>query len=114
MELEKLKKAINRKHPGAKVVADSKGLFYIANNEGRDIANLNVSKAIDNFEFSYDDDGIDRFCNVLNSEPTVPHSETVMGAWNNAYMAMKAHHIIGVNNNRFSTEKAPKGILDDF
>ena len=112
MELEKIKKAINKKHPEAKLVADSKGLLYIANNEGKDIANLNISKAIDNFEFSYDDYGVDRFCNTLNSEPTVPHSETVMGAWNNAYIAMKAHHIIGVNNDRFNSNKVRRDILD--
>ena len=89
MELEKIKKAINKKHPGAQVVSDSKGLFYIQNEDGKDIANLNVSKAIDDFEFDYDDYGVDRFCSVLNSEPTIPHSETVLGAWNNAYTAMK-------------------------
>jgi len=112
MELEKMKKAINRKHPGAKLVSDNKGLLYVANNEGRDIANLNISKAVDNFEFSYDDNGIDRFCNVLNSEPMIPHGKTVLEAWNNAYTAMKAHHIIGVNNDRFNPDKIRKDILD--
>ena len=112
MELEKIKKAINKKHPGSQVVSDSKGLFYIQNGDGKDIANLNISKAIDNFEFDYDDCGVDRFCSVLNSEPTIPHSETVLGAWNNAYTAMKAHHIIGVNNDRFNPDKIRKDIID--
>lgn len=112
MELEKIKKAINKKHPESKVVSDGKGLFYIQNEDGKDIANLNISKALDEFEFNYDDYGVDRFCNVLNSEPTIPHSETVLGAWNNAYTAMKAHHIIGVNNDRFNPDKIRKDIID--
>jgi len=48
----------------------------------------------------------------LNSEPMIPHSKTVLGAWNNAYTAMKAHHIIGVNNDRFNPDKIRRDILD--
>ncbi len=71
MELEKIKKAINKKHPESKVVSDSKGLFYIQNGDGKDIANLNISKALNEFEFNYDDYGVDRLYTVLNSERTI-------------------------------------------
>jgi len=113
MNIEQIRKKVLKKHPNARVTTDSKGLFYIANEQNRDIANLNISGAMDNFEFDYEEDCLDRFLDVLNSEPMIPHSQTISGAWNNAYQAMKAHHIIGVNSDRFNPDKPIKD-LEDF
>ncbi len=55
-----MKKAIRRKHPNAQLVVDSRGLFYIENEQGRDIANLNISNQVENFCFDYEEDSWDR------------------------------------------------------
>jgi hypothetical protein len=110
MEIEKMKKALRRKHPNAQLVVDSNGLFYIENEQGRDIANLNISNQVENFCFDYGEDSWNRFNRALDSEPQIPHSNTVLGAWNNAYTAMKAYHIIGVNSDIFNPEKSEKSL----
>lgn len=105
MEFEQLKKAVTKKYPGARLKTDPRGKYYIANSQNRDIANLNIGNVVDNYEFGYEEDSLDGFLEALNSEPMIPHSKTVLGAWNNAYQAMKAHHIIGVNSDRFNPDK---------
>ena len=41
--------------------------------------------------------GLDDFNATLNKVATIPHSETVMGAWQQTEVAIKSYHVVNRN-----------------
>ena len=52
----KAKKKVTKKYPGAKTIMDPNGQYYVATENGRDICNLQVSQAINGYNFEGDDE----------------------------------------------------------
>ena len=110
---EKAKKGIIKKYPGAKTMIDPEGKYYVATVDGRDINNLQVSQAIDNYNFDFEDD-LYGFNDALNKVTTIPHSNTVKEAWLTTEVAIKSYHVVNRNNNKFSDDKVMKKMAKDF
>ena len=108
----KAKKAITKKYPGAHTMRDPQGKFYVATATGRDICNLSVGQAIDAYNFEGEDD-LFGFNAALNKVATIPHSETITKAWQQAEIAIKSFHVVDRNNSKFSDEKIMKKTLKD-
>ena len=110
---EKAKKGIIKKYPGAKTVIDPYGKYYVATADGRDINNLQISQAINAYDFDGEDD-LYGFNDTLNKIPTIPHSNTVTEAWLKTEVALKSYHVVNRNNNKFSDDKVMKKMAKDF
>ncbi len=110
---EKAKKKIIKKYPGAKTVRDHLGKYYVATVDGRDINNLQVGQAIDNYNFDFEDD-LYGFNDTLNKITTIPHSNTIKEAWLITEVAIKSYHVVNRNSNKFSDDKVMKKMAKDF
>ena len=107
------KKKITKKYPGAKTVRDHLGKYYVATTDGRDINNLQVGQAIDNYNFDFEDD-LYGFNDTLNKITTIPHSKTIKEAWLTTEVAIKSYHVVNRNSNKFSDDKVMKKMMKDF
>ena len=112
----KTKKTVQRKYPNAKTIMDNSGKYYVATEDGRDICNILISQTIDKYKFNQSEgygEGLDGFNATLNKVATIPHSKTVINAWQQAEVAIKSYHVVNRNNGKFSDEKIMKKILKD-
>ena len=109
----KAKKTITKKYPGARTMRDPQGKYYVATVDGRDINNLQVGQAINNYNFDFEDD-LYGFNDTLNKITTIPHSNTVKEAWLTTEVAIKSYHVVNRNNNKFSDDKVMKKMAKDF
>ena len=107
------KKKITKKYPGAKTVIDPYGKYYVATADGRDINNLQISQAINAYDFDGEDD-LYGFNAALNKISTIPHSDTIKEAWLKTEVAIKSYHVVNRNNNKFSDDKVMKKMAKDF
>ena len=110
---EKAKKGIIKKYPGAKTIMDPYGKYYVATADGRDINNLQISQAINAYDFDGEDD-LYGFNAALNRVAMIPHSNTVKEAWLTTEIAIKSYHVVNRNNNKFSDEKVMRKMAKDF
>ena len=110
---EKAKKGIIKKYPGAKTMVDPQGKYYVATASGRDICNLQIGQAINEYDFDGEDD-LYGFNDTLNKITTIPHSYTVKEAWLKTEVAIKSYHVVNRNNNKFSDDKVMKKMAKDF
>ena len=110
---KKAKKGIIKKYPGAKTMVDPQGKYYVATADGRDICNLQVGQAINEYNFDGEDD-LYGFNDALNKIATIPHSNTVTEAWLTTEVAIKSYHVVNRNNNKFSDDKVMKKMAKDF
>ena len=110
---EKAKKTIIKKYPGAKTMMDPNGQYYVATANGRDINNLQISQAINAYDFDGEDD-LYGFNAALNKISTIPHSDTIKEAWLKTEVAIKSYHVVNRNNNKFSDDKVMKKMAKDF
>ena len=110
---EKAKKGIIKKYPGAKTMVDPQGKYYVATANGRDICNLQIGQAINEYDFDGEDD-LYGFNDTLNKITTIPHSNTVTEAWLKTEVAIKSYHVVNRNNNKFSDDKVMKKMAKDF
>ena len=110
---EKAKKGIIKKYPGAKTIMDPYGKYYVATADGRDINNLQISQAINAYDFDGEDD-LYGFNAALNKISTIPHSDTIKEAWLKTEVAIKSYHVVNRNNNKFSDDKVMKKMAKDF
>ena len=112
----KTKKTVQRKYPNAKTMMDNSGKYYVATEDGKDICNILISQTINNYKFDQTEGaifGLDNFNATLNKVATIPHSKTVMDAWQQTEVAIKSYHVVNRNNSKFSDEKIMKKILKD-
>ena len=112
----KTKKKVLKKYPNAKTMMDNDGKYYVATEDGRDICNILISQTINNYKFDQTEGaifGLDNFNATLNKVATIPHSETVIGAWQQTEIAIKSYHVVNRNNSKFSDEKIMKKVLKD-
>ena len=110
------KKKVLKKYPNAKTMMDNIGKYYVATEDGRDICNILISQTINSYKFDQTEGasfGLDDFNATLNKVATIPHSETVMGAWQQTEVAIKSYHVVNRNNSKFSDEKIMKKVLKD-
>ena len=110
---EKAKKGIIKKYPGAKTIMDPYGKYYVATADGRDINNLQISQAINAYDFDGEDD-LYGFNATLNKIPTIPHSDTIKEAWLKTEVAIKSYHVVNRNSNKFSDDKVIRKMAKDF
>jgi|TARA_R100001443_G_scaffold69980_1_gene78453 RecA-family ATPase len=112
----KTKKTVQRKYPNAKTMMDNSGKYYVATEDGKDICNLLISRTMDSYKFDQTEGaifGLDNFNATLNKVATIPHSKTVVDAWQQAEIAIKSYHVVDRNNSKFSDEKIMKKVLKD-
>ena len=112
----KNKKKVLKKYPNAKTMMDNDGKYYVATEDGRDICNILISQTINNYKFDQTEGaifGLDNFNATLNKVATIPHSKTVMDAWQQTEVAIKSYHVVNRNNSKFSDEKIMKKVLED-
>ena len=107
------KKRIVKKYPGAKTMIDPQGKYFVATSDGRDINNLQISQAINSYNFDFEDD-LYGFNEALNKITTIPHSNTIKEAWLTTEVAIKSYHVVNRNNNKFSDDKVMKKMAKDF
>ena len=107
------KKRIVKKYPGAKTMIDPQGKYFVATSDGRDINNLQISQAINSYNFDFEDD-LYGFNEALNKITTIPHSNTIKEAWLTTEVAIKSYHVVNRNNNKFSDEKVMRKMAKDF
>ena len=107
------KKRIVKKYPGAKTMIDPQGKYFVATSDGRDINNLQISQAINSYNFDFEDD-LYGFNEALNKITTIPHSNTIKEAWFTTEVAIKSYHVVNRNNNKFSDDKVIKKMAKDF
>ena len=110
---EKAKKGIIKKYPGAKTMRDPEGKYYVATADGRDICNLQIGQAINEYDFDGEDD-LYGFNAALNKVATVPHSNTIKEAWLKTEVAIKSYHVVNRNSNKFSDDKVIRKMAKDF
>jgi len=110
---EKAKKKIIKKYPGAHTMMDPNGKYYVATENGRDINNLQVSQAINGYNFDGEDD-LYGFNSALNKIATIPHSDSVKEAWMKTEVAIKSYHVVDRNSSKFSDDKVMKKMAKDF
>ena len=113
------KKRIVKKYPGAKTLMDPEGKYYVATEDGRDICNLQVSKAMNNHIFdqtenSSTDGELYRFNKMLDQVCEIPHSDSVKAAWMTTEVAIKSYHVVNRNSSKFSDDKVMKKMAKDF
>ena len=113
------KKRITKKYPGAKTLMDPEGKYYVATMDGRDICNLQVSRAMNNHKFDQTlncdtDYELDRFNTVLDQVCQIPHSDSVKAAWMTTEVAIKSYYTVERNTNKFNDEKVMKKMAKDF
>ena len=112
----KIKKTVQKKYPNAKTIMDKDGKYYVATEDGRDICNILISQTINSYKFDQTEGasfGLDDFNATLNKVATIPHSKTVVDAWQQAEVAIKSYHVVSRNNSKFSDEKIMKKVLKD-
>ena len=112
----KTKKTVQKKYPNAKTIMDNNGKYYVATEDGKDICNILISQTINNYKFDQTEGanyGLDDFNAALNKVATIPHSETITKAWQQAEIAIKSFHVVDRNNSKFSDEKIMKKTLKD-
>ena len=112
----KTKKTVQKKYPNAKTIMDNNGKYYVATEDGRDICNILISQTMNSYKFDQTEGasfGLDDFNATLNKVATIPHSKTVMGAWQQTEVAIKSYHVVNRNNSKFSDEKIMKKVLKD-
>ena len=107
------KKKITKKYPGARTIMDPNGQYYVATENGRDINNLQVSQAINGYNFDGEDD-LYGFNSALNKIATIPHSDPVKEAWMKTEVAIKSYHVVDRNSSKFSDDKVMKKMARDF
>ena len=113
------KKRISKKYPGAKTLVDPEGKYFVATSDGRDICNLQVSRAMNNYTFDQTENcstdyELDKFNAMLNKVCTIPHSDSVKAAWMTTEVAIKSYRAVERNTNKFSDEKVAKKMAKDF
>ena len=112
----KNKKKVLKKYPNAKTIMDNSGKYYVATEDGKDICNILISQTMNSYKFDQTEGasfGLDDFNATLNKVATIPHSETIIGAWQQAEVAIKSYHVVNRNNSKFSDEKIMKKVLKD-
>ena len=112
----KIKKTVQKKYPNAKTIMDNNGKYYVATEDGRDICNILISQTMNSYKFDQTEGAhfdLDNFNATLNKVATIPHSKTVIGAWQQAEIAIKSYHVVDRNNSKFSDEKIMKKALKD-
>ena len=107
------KKKVTKKYPNAKTIMDPNGQYYVATENGRDINNLQVSQAINGYNFENDDD-LYGFNKTLDKVCEIPHSSSVKEAWLKTEVAIKSYHVVERNSNKFSDDKVMKKMANDF
>ena len=107
------KKKVTKKYPNAKTIMDPNGQYYVATENGRDINNLQVSQAINGYNFENDDD-LYGFNKTLDKVCEIPHSSSVKEAWLKTEVAIKSYHVVDRNSNKFSDDKVMKKMAKDF
>ena len=107
------KKRIIKKYPGAKTMIDSHGKYFVATSNGKDICNLQVGQAIDDYNFK-DEDDLYGFNTALNKIATIPHSDSVKEAWMKTEVAIKSYYTVDRNSSKFGDEKVMKKMVNDF
>ena len=115
----KAKKRIVKKYPGARTIMDPEGKYYVATEDGRDICNLQVSRAMNNHTFDQTEDSstdgeLYRFNKMLDQVCEIPHSDTVKAAWMTTEVAIKSYHVVERNSSKFSDDKVMKKMAKDF
>ena len=110
---EKAKKKVTKKYPGARTIMDPNGQYYVATENGRDINNLQVSQAINGYNFEGEDD-LYGFNKTLNKVCEIPHSDSVKEAWMKTEVAIKSYHVVERNSSKFSDDKVMKKMAKDF
>jgi|TARA_B110000908_G_C10225767_1_gene437819 phosphopantetheinyl transferase (holo-ACP synthase) len=113
------KKKVTRKYNEASTRMDSFGKYFVVTKGGRDICNLPIGVALDNYKFNQTphcdtDDELRSFNSTLNKIPLIPHSNSVKEAWLKAEVAIKSIHIVDRNSTKFNDEKAQKEAIKDF
>ena len=113
------KKRIVKKYPGAKTLIDPEGKYYVATADGKDICNLQVSRAMNNYNFDQTEDSntdteMYRFNKMLDQVCMIPHSDSVKAAWMTTEVAIKSYHVVNRNTNKFSDDKVMKKMAKDF
>ena len=113
------KKRIVKKYPGARTIMDPEGKYYVATEDGRDICNLQVSKAMNNHIFdqtenSSTDGELYKFNKMLDQVCEIPHSNSVKAAWMTTEVAIKSYHVVERNSSKFSDDKVMKKMAKDF
>jgi len=113
------KKKVTKKYPGARTMMDSEGKYFVATLNGRDINNIQVSQAINGFNFDQTegcdtDYGINKFNATLNKVCEIPHSDSVKEAWLKTEVAIKSYHVVDRNSSKFSDDKVMKKMAKDF
>ena len=112
----KTKKIVQKKYPNAKNIMDNNGKYYVATEDGRDICNILISQTMNSYKFDQTEGasfGLDDFNATLNKVATIPHSKTVVDAWQQAEVAIKSYHVVSINNSKFIDEKIMKKVLKD-
>ena len=107
------KKRIVKKYPGARTIMDPNGQHYVATENGRDINNLQVSQAINGYNFEGEDD-LYGFNKTLNKVCEIPHSDSVKEAWMKTEVAIKSYYVVERNSSKFSDDKVMKKMAKDF
>ena len=113
------KKRIVKKYPGAKTLMDPEGKYFVATAEGRDICNLQVSRAMNSHKFNQaencnSDYELDRFNAILDQVCEIPHSDSVKAAWMTTEVAIKSYYVVDRNSSKFSDDKVMKKMAKDF
>ena len=113
------KKRITKKYPGAKTLMDPEGKYYVATMDGRDICNLQVSRAMNNHKFNQTENcntdyELDRFNAMLDKVCMIPHSDSVKAAWMQTEVAIKSYRAVERNTDKFSDEKVARKLAKDF
>ena len=113
------KKKVTKKYPGAQTMVDPQGKYYVATEDGRDICNLQVSRAMNNHTFDQTEDSstdgeLYRFNKMLDQVCEIPHSDSVKEAWMKTEVAIKSYYTVDRNSSKFSDEKVMKKMVNDF
>ena len=113
------KKRIVKKYPGAKTLMDPEGKYFVATEDGKDICNLQVSRAMNNHKFDQTEDSstdgeLYRFNKILDQVCEIPHSDSVKAAWMTTEVAIKSYHVVERNSSKFSDDKVMKKMAKDF
>ena len=107
------KKKVTKKYPDARTMRDPEGRYFVATLNGRDINNLQISQAINSYNFENEDD-LYGFHTTLNKITTIPHSKTIKEAWLKTEVAIKSYHVVDRNSSKFSDEKIMNKMMKDF
>ena len=113
------KKRIVKKYPGARTIMDPEGKYFVATADGRDICNLQVSRAMNNHKFDQTEDSstdgeLYRFNKILDQVCEIPHSDSVKAAWMTTEVAIKSYHVVERNTSKFSDERVARKMAKDF